>query len=214
MSYSIEEFKSKGVIYGGARPSLFRVFIPPFPDGTPPGSNHNLTEELSFKCKAASIPPDIIDYIDVPYMSRTIKVNGDRTFPDWSITVFNDENFIRGVFEDWHQAINSREPNRQFGTGYALVSNYKRDLVVYQYGKTGTGTGEISSAAAAGALDNLTPIAKYSIIGAFPTMVSQIALDWDFRNQIEMFDVTFAYDYWEPFENTGSLTNTIPLPNG
>lgn len=213
MSFGIEEFKSKGLIYGGARPSLFKVFIPPFPDGTVPGSNHNLSEEVSFLAKAASIPPSLMDYIDVPYFSRTVRVNGDRTFPDWTITVMNDEDFIRHAFEDWHQAINSREPNRQFGSGFALVKNYKRDLVVYQFGKTGTGSGEISGNQI-GNVDDATPIAKYTLFGAFPTSISPIGLDWAFTNQYEEFDVTFAYDYWEPFENTGSLTNSIPLPNG
>lgn len=212
MAFSIEEFKSNGVIYGGARPSLFQVFIPPFPDGTAPGSNHNLTEKLAFLARAASIPPSIIDQIEVPYFSRKIKVNGDRTFPDWSMTVMNDEDFIRQALEDWHQAINSREPNRQFGSGLALVSNYKRDIIVYQYGKTGTGPG--GEAFSSATLASASPIAKYTLYGAFPILVSAIGLDWDATNQIETFDVTFAYDYWEPFENTGSLTNSIPLPNG
>lgn len=214
MAYSIEGFKGNGVIYGGARPSLFEVFIPPFPDGSVPGSNHNLMEKLTAVCKAASIPPSIMDYIDIPYFSRKIRVNGDRTFPDWTVTVMNDEDFVRQAFEDWHEAINAREANRQFGTGYALVSNYKRDIVVYQYGKTGTGEGNLAGNGVGFLGSGAEPIAKYTLYGAFPTAISPIGLDWDFTNQIEEFDVTFTYDYWEPYENTGSLTNKIPLPNG
>lgn len=216
MTFSIEKFKSKGLIYGGARPSLFRVFIPPF-DGVEFGSvnTHNLSEEISFLAKAASIPASMIDYIDVPYFSRKVRVNGDRTFADWSITCMNDEDFtIRAAFEQWHEFINSREPNRQFGDGFALVSAYKRDLIVYQYGKTGNGAGDGSFNAGGTLVDDATPIAKYVMHGAFPTSISPIGLDWDYVNQIEQFDVTFAYDYWEPYENTGSLTNAIPLPNG
>jgi len=36
------------------------------------------------------------------------------------------------------------------------------------------------------------------LIGAYPTDIGAIALDWDNQNQIETFPVTFAYDYWVP----------------
>jgi hypothetical protein len=42
----------------------------------------------------------------------------------------------------------------------------------------------------------------YDIIGAFPTNVDAIALDWDTTNQIQTFGVTFAYDYWLPATET------------
>ena len=196
MAFSIDGFKNKGLVFGGARPSLFSVFIPKFFGITSAGIeiDHAISEEVSFLGKATSIPPSIIDYIDIPYMGRKIRVNGDRTFPDWTVTIMNDENFtIRNALEDWHQAINSREGNRQRtvnGTGTSgrtlgKVSEYKRDLVVHQYGKTG------SPAKA---------IASYTFLGAFPTSISPISLDWDTVNQIEQFDVTFSYDYWEPRE--------------
>lgn len=200
MTFSIEKFKQNGPLYGGARPSLFKVYIPPFPNST--GSNVNLSEGISFMAKAASIPPSLVDYIDVPYMSRKIKVSGDRTFPDWVVTLMNDEDFkIRAALEDWHEAINSREPNRMYGTGLSATSMYKRDLIVYQYSKTGNAQEGTTNSPAGN--DDATPIAVYNMIGAFPTSIDAIPLDWDAVNQMEQFDVTFAYDYWKP----GTITS-------
>ena len=36
----------------------------------------------------------------------------------------------------------------------------------------------------------------------FPTNVNQMPLDWDAINQIQQFDVEFAYDYWVPSGGT------------
>lgn len=183
MTFSIEGFKSDGLVFGGARPTLFEVYIPTFPGMQ---TMHNIAKDIGFLGKATSIPPSIIDYIDIPYMGRKVRVNGDRTFPDWTVTIMNDENFkIRYALEDWHQVINSREGNRQKKglTNYAAVGEYKRDLVVHQYGKAG---------------DVANKIASYMFFGAFPTSISPIGLDWDSVNQIEQFDVTFSYDYWDP----------------
>lgn len=198
MTFSINEFKAKGLIYGGARPSLFRVEMPLIPNST--GGTNNITDVISFTAKAASLPPSLIDYIDVPYMSRKIKVSGDRTFPDWVITVMNDEDFpVRGPLEEWHQAINARERNRMFGAGLSPISMYKRDLVVHQYSKTGNNAdGNTSNIRASNGSDDASPIRSYTLVGAFPTSIDGISLDWDTVNQIEQFDVTFAYDYWEP----------------
>ena len=57
---------------------------------------------------------------------------------------------------------------------------YKTDLDVRQFGKNGQ------------------VIRRYKIIGAFPTTVDAIDLNWETQNQIETFGVTFSYDYWYP----------------
>lgn len=214
MTFSIEDFKSNGLVYGGARPSLFKVIIPNMPNGDTGGtSGANLTSKISYLAKAASLPPSIIDYIDVPYMSRKIRVNGDRTFPDWTITIMNDEVFdIRRAFEAWHQYINSREPNRQFGPGLSEANSYKVDLLVHQYSKTGNGAGAEALSVIA---DDAVPIATYTMVGAFPTSIGPIGLDWDYVNQIEQFDVTFTYDYWEPYVIEGNAPSSqIPVGTG
>ena len=91
----------------------------------------------------------------------------------------NDEDFsVRAMFEAWSNALNRhvsniRDPN-------ISTENYKVDMTVNQYSKDG----------------NI--IRSYVLIGAFPTLIGAIALNWDTANQIEEFNVTFAYDYWVP----------------
>lgn len=136
-------------------------------------------QQLQFVCRAAQIPAGAIDSINVPYMARSIKVAGDRSFQDYTITVMNDEDWsLRTMFEGWQNAINSLESNiRAPGLD---VENYKTNFNVRQFTKDGFVT------------------RSYQMIGAWPTVVSPIDLDWDASNQIEVFTVTFAFDYWLP----------------
>jgi hypothetical protein len=148
------------------------VFIfPPF------GSN--ASKNIKFNCRATQIPPAPLDAIPVPYFGRKIKIAGDREFPDWTVTIYNDESFdIRVMMESWSNRINSMVSNLLDESMFPMA--YKSTAKVIQYGKTG----------------NI--IRAYDFIGIFPTNVDAIPLDWDQTNTIEQFDVTFAYDYWIP----------------
>lgn len=181
MAFSIEQFKSSGLVFGGARPSLFEINLTNWP-----GASTTAPGTLTFLAKASSLPPSIIDPIEIPYFGRRIKISGDRSFPPWSITVMNDENFdLRRSFEEWHQRVNSREPNLMNFTTASPI-NYKVNIGIKQFSKTGD------------------LIYTYTMVGAFPTVVDPIQLDWEAVNQVEQFNVEFQYDYWEPVEiNSG-----------
>jgi hypothetical protein len=45
---------------------------------------------------------------------------------------------------------------------------------------------------------------RYEMIGIFPTVVGPIELSWDNKNQIEIYETTFAFDWWEPIKAGGS----------
>ena len=176
MPFNISTFKSNGLVYGGARPSLFQVIL-----SVPPniGINPVSIAKFSFVCRAAELPESTVNSIDVPYFGRKIKVAGERTFSDWSVTVMNDEDFsVRAMFELWSNAIN-RMVNNTRAPGVAQ-EQYKSDFDIIQYSVDGT------------------PIRGYSLVGAFPTAIAGIGLDWNSANNIEEFTVNFAYDYWVP----------------
>lgn len=182
MAFSINEFKALGLVNGGARPTLFQVEVAP-----PPllGFEQNFAQKFSFTCRAAELPASDVASFDVPYFGRKIKLAGDRTFADWRTTVMNDEDFlVRAMFEKWSNYINTMQSNiRVFGP-----QDYKSSLLVTQFGKSG----------------NL--LRSYEIIGAFPTVVDAIPLDWNSTNAVEEFSVTFSYDYWVP---AGEANNPI-----
>ena len=176
MPFNISTFKTNGLVYGGARPSLFNVFLQ-----VPQSLNiaNVSVDKFRFVCRTAELPASSVGSFDVSYFGRKIKLAGDRNFGDWSVTVMNDEDFsVRALFETWSNALNRlvsnvRDPN-------VATENYKTDLEVRQYSKDGI------------------EIRAYKIVGAFPTEIGSMALDWDSQNTIQSFGVTFAYDYWEP----------------
>lgn len=176
MPFNIAAFKSNGLVYGGARPSLFNVYLSP-PAGI--GIDNVSAQKFTFVCRTAELPEMSVSNIEIPYFGRKIKVAGERSFADWSVTVMNDEDFaVRAMFEAWNNAINRlvsnvRDPNLG-------AEQYKTDLEIIQYGKDGSS------------------LRSYQLIGAFPTQLGAISLGWDSANNIEEFTVNFSYDYWIP----------------
>ena len=67
---------------GGVRPHLFEVA------GSFPGTGAD--EKIPFLVKAAQMPASTVGLIEVPWRGRKIKVPGDRTFAEWTITVLAD----------------------------------------------------------------------------------------------------------------------------
>ena len=180
MPFNISAFKENGLVYGGARPSLFNVFLS-VPAGI--GIDNVSVDKFRFVCRSAELPPSSISAIEIPYFGRRIKVAGERAFGSWSVNVMNDEDFsVRAMFEAWSNAINRMVANVRDPA--VANENYKVDLEIVQYGKDGT------------------KIRSYQLIGAFPTTVGGIALSWDSQNAIEEFSVNFEYDYWVPLTET------------
>ena len=166
---NISEFRAK-LKYGGARNNLFYVKITnPVVGG--------VDSELSFKCHAASLPAWEQTAIQVPYMGRQIKVAGNKTFGDWNVSIYNDEDFAqRDALETWSNRINSLEGNvRTLASSEQAL--YKSVAEVIQVSQTGK------------------PLRSYKFSGIFPTQISPIQLEWGDDN-VERFDVTFSIDYF------------------
>ena len=176
MAFNINEIKSQ-LIFGGARNSLFQVQIT-----NPANGTGDL--KVPFMVKAAQIPAATLGVIEVPYFGRKVRIAGDRTFAEWTVTVINDEDFlIRNAMEEWSNTINGFENNlRQFGA--ASPALYKSTATVQQFSKTGIG------------------LRTYQFNGIFPIEVSPIDMGWESVDVIEEFTVTFAYDSWEVIGGT------------
>lgn len=191
MAFSIHEFKAKGLVEGGARPSLFQVWItfPPVPAtiGFPEGVN-----KASFMCTASQLPASIVEEVRVPYFGRVVKYKGDRQFMDWNITVLNDEDWaVRDIFESWQNNMNYLESNIM-DEGFRF-NQYKMDCEIHQFAKDGE-----PNIGGAGTPEGGTIIRSYLMVGAWPVQLSPINVSWGAQNEIETFDVTMAYDYWLP----------------
>lgn len=179
MAFNVSTFRTK-MAFDGARPNLFKVMM------TTPAINTraNPGSDLEFFIRATSIPGSTIGTVTVPYMGREIKLAGNRTFADWTVTVINDENFsYRGLFEEWMDSINRHEQNTRLGTGNAFDYTDTQGTVVQQLAKTGT-------------RNDPQVVRAYRFYNLFPIDISEITLDWGDNDSVEEFTVTFAYDYW------------------
>lgn len=168
MAFNINNFKGQ-LKFGGLRTSFFEINITNPADGT-------ADSIMPFRCQASSIPEASLNPIDVNYFGRAVKVAGSRTYPDWTVTVIEDEDLqVREALENWVGSINSPELNtRRFGT--SEMSQYKTTALVNQYSQ----------------VEEL--LRTYQFIGLFPTSVGAITLGWE-GNNVATYDVTFAYDY-------------------
>ena len=165
MAFNINEMRA-ALRYGGARQNLFQVRI-----NNPANSVGDAI--TPFMVQGAQIPESQLGVIPVFYFGRQMKLAGDRTFGDWTVTVINDEDFlIRNAMEEWSNRINRLERNVRD------INRYKTNATVIQYAKDGTA------------------IREYKFDGIFPSIISPIELDWATTDQIESFQVTFTYDYW------------------
>jgi len=168
---SISDFKAK-LSGGGARANQFKVTMP-FPGYAQVGGE---IEDLAFLCSATSLPEMTIGTVTIPFRGRDIKIAGDRTIGSWSITVLNDTDFkIKNAFERWQNGIN----NMSDSEGLTNPADYQVDAFVDQLDRNGT------------------TIKSYTLRGAHPTSIGAIALAYGTNNDIETFDVTFDYQYFE-----------------
>lgn len=155
---------------GGARTSQFEVYITNPIDPT-------ADADTPLRCKAAQLPGRTINNIEVFHYGRPIKVAGNSTYEDWTVTFYNNEDFsIHDSMMAWANAINAPVENVR-GTGSSSILDYKSSALVYQKSQTGA------------------IIKVYEVVGIYPTNVSAIELAWE-NEAIQEFQVTFAVDYW------------------
>ena len=165
----VDDFKSK-LRGGGARPNLFKATLnfPAYAGGD--------VELSSFLCKTVQLPVSEMALVNVPFRGRQLKIAGDRTFQNWTVTIINDTDFsVRDAMERWMNGINAHAAN----TGLSNPVDYEADLSVDQLDRNGD------------------VLKTYNFRGCFPVNVGEIALSYETNDAIEEFTVEFAIQYWE-----------------
>jgi len=194
---SIVDFRSR-MKGGGARSNLFEVQMS-FPDFAKPVSE--ALNDIPFLVKAAEIPASNIGNIPVPFRGRILPIAGDRTFDPWTVTIINDTNFrLRDVMERWSDGIN----DIQTAQGTIDPETYQQTAKVLQLSRGKSSNSKIVSSS------NIPVLREYDFIGIYPNVVSSIPLDHGATDQIEEFQVTFNYLYYEVRgKDDGTGTNLI-----
>ena len=155
---NIEQFK--GAFSDLARPNRFEVFVPRIGD----------TRMLA---KGTAAPGQQIDAMDANFQGRVVKLPGDRTQADWTVTFYGDDSYNHyRALKRWSEEINGPESNVS-----APPNAVKSDTRVVQLGRDGS------------------QLFNWVIVGCFPTDVAQIDFEWSSNSTPLEFQVTFAFDY-------------------
>ena len=195
---NISDFKAQ-LIGGGARPNQFRVELT-FPSYVTVGTVVGLQSQ--FLCKAAQLPASTIENMAIQYRGRAVNFAGERIFAPWNVAIYNDTTFsIRNAIEKWSDGVQ----NHSQTNGRTNPRDYQVDLRVHQLDRNGA------------------IVKSYKFHDAYPTEIGAIAVDYDAVNQMEMFDVSFTYNYWTSDTSTAGSNfgvnvavntpvGTFPLP--
>ncbi len=184
---SIEDFKAV-LQGGGVRPTMFQVEMT-YPDAIVADGNQ-ATQEGTFLIKAAQLPASNVGFCEVPFRGRKLKVSGDRSYEDWTITVTNDVTFrTRKAFEEWAERIQ----NHNFVLGSNTLVDYFGSAIVRQLDRDGN------------------QLRAYRFEGIWPTQVGEIGLDFDTNDTVEDYDVTLCVQYWSAIEQGDPFTSAVPV---
>lgn len=192
-----QSFRS-ALVYDGARPNLFECRLN-FPavvsDANVRDSGAdglNVSRQFSFFCRSAQIPEQTVNMFPVYFQGREIKLAGNRTIPDWTVQIINDEDFkVRNAFELWNNAINGNRTNlRSFA--FTNTNDYGADGFIIQYGKQGD------------------ILRTYKFVGLWPTNVGSMENDWGTNDVVQEYQVTFAVQWVESTVGDDNGTGSAP----
>ena len=186
MAFKVTDFKTNLVKGGGgARPSLYKIDV----NGEGDASGFSFSDKSNILVKAAALPANNIAALPVNYGGRAYKLNGFRTFDNWTTTVINDDNMeVRQKIMQWMRVMSggfdgtrSTALSKTFAAGNATVT---------QISVTGA------------------DLHTYKFYGLWPTELAEVPLDWA-SDAIQEFTVTWAYDYWGHGSSTSTPTSIV-----
>ena len=155
---------------GGARPNLFEVEIV-----AAPLLNTKVSAAMKILCQGASLPAATFGEIIVPYMGRQLKIPGNRTYDTWDMTIINDEDFlVRRYFHGWQEGMNDPRSNKNSFDDKTSFGQFRVNQL--------DGSGDV--------------IQRYNIHNAWPSVVSDIELNWESNDALETFTVTVNFSHW------------------
>lgn len=171
MTFSVSNFAT--ALGSGTRANLFEISI------SVGNLDGNAIANFKALAKASSLPASTVGLIEIPHLGgRRLKVAGDRTFAEWTVTLMSDELFdLRKALENYQDDILTLSSDDVTTIGNRGVGN-RATVTVKQLA------------------DNGNVLRTYTLVNAFPTDISTIDLSYDTRDAIEEFTVTWVYDYY------------------
>lgn len=177
--FSLQEMMSKNKDF--ARGYLFYVFID-WPSGTLKGGLDS--DKTRYLVRSTNLPSSAVEVATTNWQGNAYKLGTTQTFEDFTIT-FNVDigDNIRHSFLKWteliHNAVNNEHGKPQEG------NPYMKEVRIWHLNQ-----------------EKGDPVMDYRLVGAWPSTVGQIALDYATKD-VATFDITFTYQY----HTTGSTGN-------
>ena len=120
-------------------------------------------ENIEFMCKTTG-PGSNLPVVEVPFRGHRLKIDYDRTFEDWTVTIINDVNFTsRTAVEQWMESIQELDSgvgvtDLDYLVSRATISQLNRD-------------------------DSI--IATYELYNMYPQTLANIELSYDTDDEIQ-----------------------------
>jgi hypothetical protein len=142
----------------------------------------------SFHIKSASLPASSLGIIEVPYRGRKVKIPGDRTFAEWSITILCRSDLrLRNQFEQWSQTINKHVENTS-GDHQPMANSQNAGSGPEPDVFTEWGISQLNRAG--------DHVKDYKFYGCWPSEIGAVELDYETTDSVAEFPVTLQYTYW------------------
>ena len=133
--------------------------------------------KMAFHCKATTIPSVTTGVIEVGYQGRKVKVEGDRTFEEWTTTILLDESYeLYKQLVAWNNLNNSP-------SGEVTQKVPYRDKV---------GAGRIFALN-----EQNETLSTWDFKGVWPSVIGSIEYDWESTDTVQTCPVTFQYNYFD-----------------
>ena len=131
-----------------------------------------IPQGLDIRAKGTMLPSADINVMEIPYKGRKVKIPGERTFAEWTVTIMEtSEMQVRKALERWISVMDA-------------PSDIKRDT-------TALCDIEVTLLKP----DNRSDSMKYNLFGAFPSSIASVDLSFDEQTAPLEYQVTFQYTY-------------------
>lgn len=158
---SVEAFKK--VVGESWRPINFNVKFP---------SKYNLDGNATVTVQSAGLPGKNIGVIMMYYKGKEIKIPGDVTYNDWTVTFIMDKKHAMYKTMDlWASAIYD-----DFTNARGKLEDLKHNIEIELLG------------------DQNQVVSKHILYGVFPVSLDEVAADMSMSNQYGTFSMTFAVE--------------------
>jgi hypothetical protein len=137
-----------------------------------PGPSATFSESLQLRGKGTQLPSSDLGVIEVPYRGRKLKVPGQRSFSEWTVTVMETESMeVRLALEEWMNSLDGAD------TGSRDAGKIC-DAIVKTLDVGGS-----------------QPTMTYNLFGVFPTNIGAVEMNFDEQTAPMEYSVTFQYSF-------------------